>query len=578
MRIVDFHVRRRVGTANDWTPAYPNPADFQFDYAKLLGVAGQNNTGIGMGPFPQPRVIVIGAGSAGLTAARELYRCGYQVTILEASDRLCGRHYTVPIPGQQTAMELGAMRFPFFCDNPDDTPRNSLLGYYLKTEAPSETAPFPNPGSAPNNTGVYMNGGLGPGGDQPTPTMIMWPYKGQIQDPQLNDLSTVVNRFLGFFTGNVQNLYLQPDWSTTWLQIANKYDRMSFSDLVFADSISTYNNDGWFGGFGMNDAQSEIFYTIGAGDGSWGAFYEIAAMWFIRCVMFGFNSNLQTIKGLKNPSTYPHYRDNTVNDSLGKPLPTPLYSGIQSLDEWLFYGTAPGQKLSLYDASKQTPNDVTLYTQMFATRIANDAANDRILVTLNDNDAMTLSCDYVVVTPNIWAQQMETAFVGFNPNDLPLEVTTSRNEQHLITSTKVFFPLNQCYWETTGIPQVIVTDTFVQDAYGVKWGATDNGALLASYTWEDDATKLATINDNDLPGIVLAKLDQIVNDTMQQTISPYVELGGAKVWRWAEAVGYNGCAHRRTFAVSAYGLIVTRPRVVHGLIEQRRVSRRGRCR
>ncbi|MGH6696276.1 flavin monoamine oxidase family protein [Sphingopyxis sp.] len=50
-------------------------------------------------------VIVIGAGFAGLTAARELKQQGYRVLVLEARDRIGGRTYTDDFAGQPT--ELG---------------------------------------------------------------------------------------------------------------------------------------------------------------------------------------------------------------------------------------------------------------------------------------------------------------------------------------------------------------------------------------------------------------------------------------------------------------------------------------
>ncbi len=63
-------------------------------------------------PFPK-RIIIVGAGMSGLAAASLLKQAGHQVVILEASDRVGGRIYTVRSPftrGQY--FEAGAMRFP----------------------------------------------------------------------------------------------------------------------------------------------------------------------------------------------------------------------------------------------------------------------------------------------------------------------------------------------------------------------------------------------------------------------------------------------------------------------------------
>ena len=59
----------------------------------------------------QKRVIVIGAGAAGLAAARQLRMLGHQVTLLEARNRTGGRVHTVSFrtPGGVGSADLGAM-------------------------------------------------------------------------------------------------------------------------------------------------------------------------------------------------------------------------------------------------------------------------------------------------------------------------------------------------------------------------------------------------------------------------------------------------------------------------------------
>jgi monoamine oxidase len=539
--ILNFSVPTVLNDPDDWYPNYPNAADFQFDYFKLLSLASKS--GIGKAPQPGIKVAVIGAGVAGMVAARELYRAGYVVTVYEASNRLGGRHYTLEGSTQETGMELGGMRFPFFAE---PGAHNSVFEYYLGAEATPILSPFPNPGSAPDNTGIYINQGYGPEDEfYPEKKMIIWPPGQPIpDDPYLKPVAELVNAFVKFFTNTVSALYGKASWPKDWEKIADRYDKMSFSDLVFAPVVTEYRDDGWLGGFGMNEAQSQLFYTIGAGDGSWGTFYAIGALWFIRCVMFGFNSDLQTVVGLEGAEKLPYYRNSNVNDSARTPLPPPRYAGIQSLVEWLLYQPPPNNPQSLYGA---VHNDVAF---LYVNRpVRSITYNDSYLDVRDGNGDSGTAFKYVIVTPETWATQLGIDFLRFPTDALPSPAFAAIAEQHVISSCKVFFPLKEAYWTNPNcpIPQVIVTDTLVQDAYGIQWfpNTNDPGTLLASYTWEDDATKFIPYSDREVARMILNKLDEITTSTLgeDQKISDYVaDLNDAVVFQWAKQLGYSGCA------------------------------------
>ncbi|XP_067307877.1 L-amino-acid oxidase isoform X2 [Pseudorasbora parva] len=80
------------------------------DYDYLLKI-----TEHGLPPTKTPQhVIVVGAGAAGLTAAKFLEDAGHKVTIVEASHRIGGRILTYRDKKEGWYAELGAMRIPSF--------------------------------------------------------------------------------------------------------------------------------------------------------------------------------------------------------------------------------------------------------------------------------------------------------------------------------------------------------------------------------------------------------------------------------------------------------------------------------
>ena len=87
----------------------PEPEDAPPIAANVVAVAG---LGLADQPGPRKRVIVIGAGIAGLVAAFELRRQGHEVIVLEAQHRVGGRVRTLRNFAPGLYAEAGAMRIP----------------------------------------------------------------------------------------------------------------------------------------------------------------------------------------------------------------------------------------------------------------------------------------------------------------------------------------------------------------------------------------------------------------------------------------------------------------------------------
>src|SRR5690349_15438859 len=61
---------------------------------------------------PRKKVVILGAGMAGLSAAYELTKLGHSVSVIEATNRPGGRVWTKRFKSTGQYHELGAMRIP----------------------------------------------------------------------------------------------------------------------------------------------------------------------------------------------------------------------------------------------------------------------------------------------------------------------------------------------------------------------------------------------------------------------------------------------------------------------------------
>jgi len=552
-------VRAKRSTENKWATRFPNPPDLCFDYRALV----EQENGIARATDPHHKICIIGAGVTGLTAARELYRCGFtQITLIEQSKRIGGRHLTIPgSPNSSmshTPFEMGAMRMPFFnrADEPP-TEGRSLMAYYAKA-FDLAFSDFANPGSQwVTSTGIYLREGSMGGG--PTPQMLIWKNDDGQTPPPGEALQKVYAKWKAFadrMTRHVAEVYASQAWEVMWAAIVEKYESVSFRDLVSMPTLQAWNESspGDFGGMGMSAEESAIFYAIGIGDGSWGAFYDVCSLYPLRTAIFGFSSQLQLIHGrvdsIGDPLDSPCLNDEAVFDSMGLSFDRPRYIGLAALDECLLFMKTDESAKSFYEHCRERNNGLLMDSSVTKLK---KLTNQQTRVYYNSKHSQPEQIrehyddfDSVIMTLPSWLIETRIKLENFTPQMLPFETINAYKTAHWETSCKVFAPLKKSFLsKNSKIPQAIVTDSFIHDVYTYRYN--DNysyDCILLSYTWEDDATKLASFTDKELVYKCAKELDRILMNSanIREKISPYISLDQAVVQRWMTDKNALGCA------------------------------------
>jgi monoamine oxidase len=157
------------------------------------------------------KVIVIGAGLAGLAAAYELDAWGHDVTLLEAQNRVGGRVYTVRAPfADGLSAEAGAMDFP-------NSARNCMhyckaLNVKLVAQPEDELA-----------TPFYLRGKLRLTSDKD----FAFPYDVVPEDKNVNPYRLYLK-----YLGKAANELGDPTDAGWDIQKFKKYDQMTVADLI----------------------------------------------------------------------------------------------------------------------------------------------------------------------------------------------------------------------------------------------------------------------------------------------------------------------------------------------------------
>ena len=542
-----------------WQGRFPSPPDLCFNYRKLV----EQESGIATATQPYYKICIVGAGVTGLTAARELLRCGFNnVSLLEQSHRIGGRHLTALNAGQspllgQTPFEMGAMRMPMF-NRAGESPLEgqSLMAYYCK-HFELQLSNFPNPGSHHvRSTGIYLREGLLEG--QEEPQMLIWKNPEGDTPPPTEKLQQVYGKWRHFadqMTHHVAQVYGTPQWEALWAAIVARYQSLSFRDLVTLPSqIWNADHPDDFGGLGMSPEESTIFYSIGIGDGSWGAFYDVCCLYPIRTAIFGFSSQLQLVHGRVDndgtPMPSPYLGASSLDDCNGLAFDAPRYLGLAALDECLLFTSAKASGPSFYDHCRLRGEG--FLTDTSVTRLTK-LENGQIRVSYDWNASSPSGkserhedFDAVIMTLPSWIIETHIQLENFTQTMLPYTITNAYKTAHWETSCKVYAPLKKSFLsKNKQIPQIMVTDSFVHDVYTYRYhDAYPYDCILLSYTWEDDASKLASFDDKTLVKKCVTELDRILlrSTNIKMPISPYIATQNAVVQRWMTDKNALGCA------------------------------------
>lgn len=546
--------------ASSWRGRFPGPPDLCFNYRKLV----EQPFGIASATQPDHKICVIGAGVTGLTAARELLRCGFtQVTLLEQSHRIGGRHMSLINQGQSpylgsTPFEMGAMRMPLFnAKGEAPTQGQSLMAYYCKL-FDLKLSDFPNPGTAQvHSTGIYLREGLLD--DKPEPQMLIWKNPHGHTPPPTEKLQQVYGKWRHFadqMTRQIAHVYGSPQWESLWSSIVEHYQALSFRNLVTLPALPNWvaEKPGDFGGLGMSLDESAIFYSIGIGDGSWGAFYDVCCLYPLRTAIFGFSSQLQLVHGRVdnegNPLPSPYLGVSSLKDCNDLNFEPPRYLGLAALDECLMFTQTSATGQSFYDHCRS--RGAGFLTDAAVTRLTK-LETGQIRVTydwnVSSSGGKSERCedfDAVILTLPSWIIETHIQLENFSQSMLPYPIINAYKTAHWETSCKVYAPLKKSFLSNNKkIPQVIVTDSFIHDVYTYRYhDAYPYDCILLSYTWEDDATKLASFDDQTLVAKCITELDRILlrASNVKSPISPYVDAQNAVVQRWITDKNALGCA------------------------------------
>ncbi len=449
--------------------ATPAPAYYRYidtpgiSYGRWRDMAGER-----IGTFeqtPTASVAIIGAGLAGLSAAYELLKCGVNVTLFEAGQRIGGRLYSKKFSeGQPEIAELGAMRFP---------PSEELLFQYLDAFNIQTTPDFPDPLTVEtligykNNTYTIAAGGKVPPEFNTVnqgwnalmadgATLKFVDHTGTTQTVQLaapNDIGLALQ-----LDANGHPLKPDLDPIAEWQKYLDVFTNKSLFDglVLLFDGPNPPGDEAW-----QYPEDYERFASLGTGFGGFGPLYQVGFLEILRLVINSLETDQRFVP-----------------------------SGIESLAE------------SLYSTTLTQPDGTTTrvqdHTQTGVAVTGVYKVGNKIEIYAGGSPVTEGPFDRVIVATTQRAMEIDAKLGMFLPLDdkqptQPTEVAQSLRDLHIMNSSKVFLRTATQFWND-GQVRCILSDSLSANLYTLDYGGS-YGVVLVSYVWGDASIKQISFQD-----------------------------------------------------------------------------------
>ncbi len=281
-----------------------------------------------------------------------------------------------------------------------------------------------------------------------------------------------------------------------WQRFIDRFEHKSFYQVLIEH--------------GLSREEILLFGSLGLGTGGFDSFYPICFLEQLRLAVCHWDVDQRLVKGgvVKIPLGFwetdqdcQHWGKTSVKKlNNGNPLPRVIR--VTQGDQ--------GTRLKTPDSSDKT------------IHITDDKNNTRAY------DALIITCSH---------RALETG-IKMDKSIFPKEIWSAIQNLHMTRSGKIFIRTRDAFWkhhppETT--LNCTVTDEAIRGSYLFDFDTTPSGVICLSYTWEDSATKLHALDEEERISFCLSTLKNIYGKDLISN-----QVMETKTYFWEHAKGYNG--------------------------------------